>query len=416
LFFHADAIIPTGGDAGHYYAIAQNLAEYNSYSDLPISSAAAGINHAIPVSATATATWRPPLWPFVLSIWMQITSNPQTQMLLKLVFEGLLIGFVFLMLQTFDLGVVATGIFLCLLAVEPHYLKYSLTFLSENLTAFLLLVFSSSFMYSVMTNSRKTIWCCAIFGGLAVMSHPVVFPFVLMVFSIAIIRLFRSRRASLALVSSTVFAMVVLVWPLRNQFVFGQGLFMTTSQGAVFSKAWNEDVLIKHNNTQGDLLDEGLNVSRYNDLLLKFGTDPILNSQIMQQATYRFIGESDMFVLFKMALWKWYCGINPVPQTNKPGLIESAGTAFRVFYLLGLLLGIYSLVTNTFEPNSLPYWSAWVLILVFTAISITSIMLYTGIRFNSVYAPVNLAMTFLVILGFLKLSFEKKSTTVQVAT
>jgi hypothetical protein len=347
---------------------------------------------------------------------MEITSNPQLQMLLKLVFEGLLIGFVFLLLQTIDLGVVATGIFLCLLAVEPHYLKYSLTFLSENLTAFLLLVFSSSFMYSVMTNSRKTIWCCAIFGGLAVMSHPVVFPFVLMVFSIAIIRLFRNRRASLALVSSTVFAMVVLVWPLRNQFVFGQGLFMTTSQGAVFSKAWNEDVLIKHNNTQGDLLDEGLNVSRYNDLLLKFGTDPILNSQIMQQATYRFIGESDLFVLFKMAIWKWYCGINPVPQTNKPGLIESAGTAFRVFYLLGLLLGVYSLATNKFESNSLPYWSAWVLTLDFSAISITSIMLYTGIRFNSVYAPVNLAMTFLVVLGFLKLSFEKKLTTVQVAT
>jgi hypothetical protein len=346
---------------------------------------------------------------------MEFTSNPNWQMLLKLVFEGLLLGFVYLMLQSMELPTVIPGVVFCLLAIEPHYMKYSLTFLSENLTALLLVLMTGSFLYTVMDNSRRATWCCAVFGGVAILSHPVVLPFVFLMVLVSIVHMFKIKRRQVAFFSFVLFSLVVLSWPLRNQLIFGQGLFMTASQGAVFSKGWNDEVLAKHTNTQGDLLDEGLNLSRYPDLLSRFDADPIQNSSIMQEATLRYMGETDLHLLVKMALWKWYCGINPIPQTLKPGLLEAMGTIFRVFYLVGLVLGVYALVTNKFEYNTLPYWSALILVLVFSAISIISVGLYTGLRFNSVYAPVNLVMTLFVILGLWKSNSKKDLTILSVA-
>ena len=408
LFIQTDTKAPHSGDAGHYYIIAQNLASHNIYADSPIKNQTnLDLVDSSPTAAstsppTASATWRPPLWPFLLSFWMEITSNPHWQLALKLVFEGLLLGFVYLMLQSIELATVIPGVVLCLLAVEPHYMKYSVTFLSENLTAFLLVLLTGSFLYSVLAHSRRAAWCVAMFGGLAVMSHPVVLPYVLLMVGVALFYLLRIHRFKLALSSFLLFVLILMSWPLRNQLVFNQGLFMTASQGAVLSKSWNGDVLVKHNNTQGDLLDEGLNVSRYPDLQSKWGYNPIQNSAIMQKATLRYIGEMDMIILVKMALWKCFCGLNPIPQTDKPGVIELMGSAFRILYLSGLFIGLYALITNRFETNTIYFWSAWILILVFAAISMTSMILYTGLRFNSVYAPLNLVLTLFVISGFWK--------------
>ncbi|MFN9595824.1 MAG: hypothetical protein ACK560_03455 [Bacteroidota bacterium] len=415
LFIQTDTEAPQSGDAGHYYIIAQNLASHNIYADSPIKNQTNTDLATSPPTAAASATWRPPLWPFVLSVWMEFTSNPNWQMLLKLVFEGLLLGIVYLMLQSMELPTVIPGVVLCLLAIEPHYIKYSLTFLSENLTALLLVLMTGSFLYTVMANSRRATWCCAVFGGVAILSHPVVLPFVFLMVLVSIVHMFKIKRRQVAFFSFLLFSLVVLSWPLRNQLIFCQGLFMTASQGAVFSKGWNDEVLAKHTNTQGDLLDEGLNLSRYPDLLSRFDADPIQNSSIMQEATLRYMGETDLHLLVKMALWKWYCGINPIPQTLKPGLLEAMGTIFRVFYLVGLVLGVYALVTNKFESNTLPYWSALILVLVFSAISIISVGLYTGLRFNSVYAPVNLVMTLFVILGLWKSNSKKDLTILSVA-
>lgn len=421
LLTHTDTEVPQSGDAGHYYIIAQNLAAHNIYADSPKKNQTNLDLAASPPTAAASspplvsATWRPPLWPFVLSVWMEITSNPHWQLVLKLVFEGLLLGFVYLMLQSVELSTVISGFVLCLLAIEPHFMKYGTTFLSENLTAFLLVLLTGSFLYSVIAHSRRAALCVAMFGGLAVMSHPVVLPYVLLMVGVALFHLLRIHRFKLALGASLLFALILMSWPLRNQLVFNQGLFMTASQGAVLSKSWNDDVLVKHNNTQGDLLDEGLNVSRYPDLQSKCGSNPLQNSAIMQEATLRYMGEMDMIILIKMALWKWFCGLNPIPQTNKPGVIELMGSAFRILYLSGLFIGLYALITKRFEANTIYFWSAWILILVFAAISMTSIVLYTGLRFNSVYAPLNLVLTLFVISGFWKSNSLNDFKTVVVA-
>ncbi|MFM8950468.1 MAG: hypothetical protein ACKOKB_06775, partial [Bacteroidota bacterium] len=320
LFIQTETKAPTTGDAGHYYIIAQNLAANNSYADNPTVNDSATVKTNIDISSspppaatsrrflpqsppatasckpTSSATWRPPLWPFVLSVWMELTAIPYWQMILKLTFEGLLLVFVYLMLQSIEATNMVSGVVLSLLAIEPHYLKYSVTFLSENLTAFLLVLLTGSFLYSVMAHSRRATWCVAVFGALAVMSHPVVLPFVLMMVGVAIFRMFRIRRVSLALCTSALFFLVLMAWPLRNQLMFHQGLFMTTSQGAVLSKSWNDDVLSKHTNTQGDLLDEGLNVSRYPDLQSDMGSNPIQNSATMTEATFRFLSETELII------------------------------------------------------------------------------------------------------------------------
>jgi len=306
-----------------------------------------------------------------------------------------------------DLATITPGVVLCLLAIEPHYMKYSMAFLSENLTAFLLVLLTGSFLYSMITHSRLATCCVMIFGGLAVMSHPVVIFFVFFILVVTLVKACQFDGIYFSIVSFVIFVVILLSWPLRNELVFNHGMFMTSSQGAVFSKSWNDKVLIKHTNTQGDLLDEGLNVTRYSDLLAKLGSNPIQNSSIMQEATLRYLGENDVFFLFKMALWKWYCGINPIPQTEKSGSLEAIGTIFRVLYLIGLLLGIFALLTHQFTANSIYYWSTWILIMLFAAISITSIGLYTGLRFNSVYAPVNVIFTTFLIFGLCKSNLNK---------
>ncbi|MFM7767323.1 MAG: hypothetical protein ACKO9S_05620, partial [Bacteroidota bacterium] len=246
LFIQTETKAPTTGDAGHYYIIAQNLAANNSYADNPTVNDSATVKTNIDISSspppaatsrrflpqsppatascqpTSSATWRPPLWPFVLSVWMELTAIPYWQMILKLTFEGLLLVFVYLMLQSIEATNMVSGVVLSLLAIEPHYLKYSVTFLSENLTAFLLVLLIGSFLYSVMAHSRRATWCVAVFGALAVMSHPVVLPFVLMMVGVAIFRMFRIRRVSLALCTSALFVLVLMAWPLRNQLMFHQ--------------------------------------------------------------------------------------------------------------------------------------------------------------------------------------------------
>ena len=68
-----------GANAGHYLTIAKNIAHFNVYSDT---------NSNVPSEG---ATWRPPFWPFILSILFHFSSNPLSLILLKSIVESSLI-------------------------------------------------------------------------------------------------------------------------------------------------------------------------------------------------------------------------------------------------------------------------------------------------------------------------------------
>ena len=62
-------------DAGHYLIIAKNISDFMVYSD---------INSNV---ATENATWRPPFWPFILSLFFRLSSEPIYIILLKSILE-----------------------------------------------------------------------------------------------------------------------------------------------------------------------------------------------------------------------------------------------------------------------------------------------------------------------------------------
>ena len=60
----SNAIVYNNGDAGHYLKIAKNINDFHVYSDN---------SSAI---ATENATWRPPFWPFLLSLFFVFMHFP----------------------------------------------------------------------------------------------------------------------------------------------------------------------------------------------------------------------------------------------------------------------------------------------------------------------------------------------------
>ena len=76
---YSSEMIYKNGDASHYYQIAENIFKYNVYSDT---------NSNIP---TQSATWRPPFWPFVLSLLFYISTNPLVLIICKSLLEIFLI-------------------------------------------------------------------------------------------------------------------------------------------------------------------------------------------------------------------------------------------------------------------------------------------------------------------------------------
>jgi len=381
-----DSTFPATGDAGHYYQIASNLAQQGVYAESGM-------------EPTASAAWRAPLWPFVLSAWLELNPTYTMVLVMKLLFELIPLVFLYMFLRMAAFEGIALGVVLSLFAIEPQYLKYASTFLSENLTAWLLAATTASFMLTVVSNSRIATWCTAVFAGLSALSHPVVFLYGFMLVVIAFVHRHRKGGHWLAYVSFATWILIISAWPVRNALVFGNGVWMTTSQGAVFSKSWNEAVVTSHTNTQGDLLDEGLNLKYLPELKSDALTDPIQMSALYGQATMEFIKQTDAQTLLKIAFVKLYSGLNPVPQSNKPGMLELLGTAFRCFYLLGFLMAAWSLLKGSYEKLSLAWWASWLIICSYVSMAIMSVVMYTGLRFNSPFGLSLVVLSSMVFCG-----------------
>jgi len=381
-----DSTFPTTGDAGHYFQIASNLAQQGVYAESGM-------------EPTASAAWRAPLWPFVLSAWLELNPIYSLVLVMKLLFELIPLVFLYMFLRMAAFEGIVLGVVLSLFAIEPQYLKYASTFLSENLTAWLLAATTASFMLAVVSNSRVATWCTAVFAALSALAHPVVFLYGFILVIIAFVNRYRKGGHLLAYASFATWILIISAWPARNALVFHQGLWMTTSQGAVFSKSWNEAVLTKHTNTQGDLLDEDLNLKYLSDFKADVLTDPIQMSAMYGQATLEFIKHSDAQTLLKIALVKLYSGLNPMPQSNKPGVLEFLGNAFRCFYLLGFLMAAWSLLKGSYEKLSLAWWASWLIICCFVSMAIMSVVMYTGLRFNSPYGLSLVVLSMMVFYG-----------------
>jgi hypothetical protein len=362
--------IYNNGDAGHYYKIAENIFKFNVYSD---------DGSKIP---TQSATWRPPFWPFVLSLFFNISKNPLIIITCKSIIEISLMIFTLLLYKR--KSKIESYYFLpfLLLFIEPQYLKYSVTFLSESISA--VLIFLLCVLFIVGNSNKKYALVIAILSATIILCHPVSVFFVIVLFGIYLLSIIKSNL-KITLFSGLLFAILALAWPLRNLNTFHQGFYLTASEGATFSKGWNETVLNQFTNVDGDLADESLNLKYLNKKQLIPNKTVLENSKLYKMATWKFINTLGTGEKFKLAFKKVKSNFIPYPEKPKSTFIENIAIIFRILYLLVFLQMIYRFVKGNFSFQLQKDRVFMVVFAIFSGQIAMSIYIYTGLRFNSVF-------------------------------
>lgn len=360
-------------DAGHYLIIAKNISDFMVYSD---------INSNV---ATENATWRPPFWPFILSLFFRLSSEPIYIILLKSILELVVVlGVLFKFNNKINLKLIWLAPFF-LIFIEPHYLKYSITFLSESVTA--VLIFSLAICFITLDDLKRHHILIPILCGLIILCHPVSIFFILSIFIIYLYLNYKSNF-SLVLLHGLLFSLIVLAWPCRNYLTFHKGFYITASQGATFSKGWNERVVTQFTNVEGDLEDESINLKFIDkDILLNSDKSILSLSKLYTEGTRKFIGSISFQEKLKIIYVKLKSNFNPFPENPKPGFLETISILFRSLYLIVFLQLIYRFYTKVrIDFSSMTDRVYLIVLAIFIGQITMSIYVYTGLRFNSIYS------------------------------
>jgi 4-amino-4-deoxy-L-arabinose transferase-like glycosyltransferase len=340
---------------------------------------------------TESAAWRPPLWPVLLSLFMWVTIEPSGLIIMKILLEAILVALVIGELWKKKTRWLFSGVLIFGVALEPQVLKYSTTFLSEGISAILLLMAVAIFF---KREHPKTLYLLSLILGLLILLHPVTIFFALLILAYVSIETTRDKKFGTLIFVNLIFLIVVSSWAFRNAFVFERGIFLTASQGATFSKGWNADVAANFTNTQGDLADEGRNTDLLNIASLE-GYSILDLKEIYTRATFLFLNSSPFTELVQIALVKLNSNFNPFPETPKPGILELAGSVFRSFYLL-TFLPLFFLVRKWKQTDRLTRSAAVSFLIIYLSQSLMSVMIYTGLRFNAVYGAALLLCSLII--------------------
>lgn len=370
---YSNEIAYNNGDSSHYLIIGKNISDFNVYSDTNSK------------RASENATWRPPFWPFVLSFLFKTTNNPLVLILLKSILEiGLIVMVLFAFKKNANLNFIHLLPFF-IVFIEPQYLKYSISFLSESLTAILILVLVVIFIS--INNSKRLNIAIPILSSFVILCHPVSVFFVLSLFIIYIVFNLKTNFA-VSLFHGLLFSLLVLAWPYRNYITFDKGIYLTASQGATFSKGWNEKVSTQFTNVDGDLADETLNLKFVETSLLSDSDYSILSlSKLYTIGTKKFIDGIPFQEKVNIGVKKLKSNFNPFPEKPKPGFLETLSIFFRILYLIVFLQLIYRFLRkDKIDFNLMKDRVYLVVLAVFIGQVAMSVYVYTGLRFNSIYS------------------------------
>jgi hypothetical protein len=381
----------SNGDAGHYLTIGKNLADFGAYADN---------QSAIP---TEKATWRPPIWPWLLSVFFWFSDKLTVILALKIALE-LAIGFWALtkLRKRFNLDPkIYFALFLIFL--EPQLLKYDTTFLTESLSATLLFALAVSFMTTV---GRKISFGFILLCAAVILCHPISVFCVATLFAIYLYKAGRQQWQRIV-ISIVIFVLAIAAWPLRNALTFQKGMYLTASQGTTFSKGWNGRVASDFTNVTGDLASEDDNLKYLQSNTPLPADSPVSMSKIYKQATWAFIDQASLAELSQIAFRKLTANFNPLPEQPKSGLLETAGSGARALYLINFI----ALAAYRFFHKRMSNVGRAAMPVVFAILVgqvLMSIYIYTGFRFNSIYGMISLACLLLILADVIPGKFIKK--------
>ena len=362
------------GDPSHYFSIAKTIFEYGTYAD-DFSN--------IP---NESATWRPPIWPLLLSTFFYFSQSPFVILWVKIIFELIFLSLIlFYFKKKFDLKWIYLVPFLVLF-IEPQYMKYAVTFYSESLSALLLLFLSVLFL-NLKKNKSYSIFI-PILSSIIILCHPVAAFFVASVMGIYCLFNLKNNL-KISILHGLLFMVLVAIWPIRNLVYFNQGFYLTASQGATFSKGWNEKVISDFTNVEGDLADESMNIKYIKtEKKIHPETTPVLKrSKLYKEGTINFINSISTIDKLKIILKKIKSNFNPFPEKPKPGFFEDSSIIFRIIYLVLIIqLFIRLFQFRKFNIESITEKAFLIILSIFIGQTLMAAFIYTGVRFNAIYS------------------------------
>lgn len=365
----------TGGDAVSFIGLGLSLAEFQKYGHIKVSDGSlmeAFENKQISreeVSYAGNSTWRPPVWPFLIAGIFLIFGYKLTYILIFKFLLHLLGIFIFYKtLKLLKLKEILILIGCFLYAIHPAWQLYSRVFLSEPITFF----FMSLWVYLLVRylQHKKGFFTQSLVAGIMILAHPY---YIFLPFSIWLILFIKKQIPFKSLfLSSLICTAIVSGWVIRNSIVLDSNqLVLTTSSSAVMAKGWNKNVPALHTNTKGDLADETLVLTDYN-FDRKKTRNEVERMHLYKDASLHFIKTNPHLVV--PIIWKKLkSAFNPIPETPRPGVLETGRVIFQVLALFALL---YLLI---FSRNKLLKSSAIGLVL--STIGIT-VITYSGFRFR----------------------------------
>lgn len=379
---YSESKIYNSADEAHYLTIGKSLSKYGVYTDNDSS---------IP---TERATWRPPIWPLILASFFTITDNLFAMVMLKFILESgliLLAVFWFKKQNKSKLNYIFPFLFILL---EPQYVKYSLTFLSESITAVFCLLLVTCFV--LFSKSKKYSFSIIVFSLLSILCHPVSAFFVaFLLFFYGLLNL--KKHFIRIILHAFIFISVFSIWPLRNDLTFDKGFYLTASQGTTFSKGWNSKVALEFNNCDGDLANEALNLSLLNsdDEVLE-NSSYIERSKQYKRATLIFLSSISLKEKITIALTKLKSNFNPFLEKEKDIFLDKTAIPFRILYIFIFFQSFYLLLFRKHKQLETNVYRACLSVLaIVLGQTFMSIYIYTGLRFNAIYG---LSMLFLAII------------------
>jgi hypothetical protein len=375
-FYHADlseAIAYNNADSGHYLSIARNIHNYHAFAD-----------NGSPIP-NEYATWRSPIWPFTLSFLFFISHSVSFLLISKLILETLLMIYaLYIYKKKLKLEWLVVLPFL-LLFIEPQYLKYSFTFLSESFNSILILILTICFLN--LKSNKKHNFIIPVLSAIIVLCHPVSIFFVCSFMGFYCLINLKSNF-KISLLQGMIFVLLILIWPMRNLMTFHKGFYLTASQGAIFSKGWNEKVAENFTNVEGDLADESMNIKFVKDIDKKLPVKSVLEwSKLYQEGTYNYINSLSFGQKAAIALKKIKSNFNPFPESPKAGFFEDLGIVFRILYLIMFVQLFWRFFQfRKFNFDSQKDKVFLIVLCVFLGQIIMSVYVYTGFRFNAIYS------------------------------
>ncbi len=391
------------GDAAGFIELGLSLAKTNRYghvkgleSDVIMAFENKSINDQ--VDFANHSTWRPPVWPILIAgIFLIFGYNLTYILIFKFLLHllGVFIFYKILKLLKAKEIFLLIGVFLY--TVNPAWQLYSRVFLSEPITLFFLTLWL--YLLIVYVKQKKAFFIQAIVAGILILSHPY---YIFLPFAVWFM-LFINKQILLNrfVISCVICAAVVSVWVIRNSIVLDTNqIIITTSSGSVMAKGWNHKLPEEHTNTKGDLADEKL-------VLLNFeynGNEyegEVGRMQLYKDASLNFIRNNPD--LITPILWKKLkSAFNPIPETERPGVLETGRVIYQILALLSLI------IIFLFPKNKL-LWSLGVA-LVISTIAITALT-YSGFRFRMPQSSLELLFFILVLqqVFYSKINMEYKS-------